>query len=315
MCILYAAQGIPWGFMATTLPAYLTDRGMDFGIVTATLSFTTLPYTFKWIWGPIIDSVSIRRLGRRRSWILIAQSMMAVTVAVMLAVDPARDLKLLAWMILIHTTFNALQDVAVDALATELLDDTERGSANGLMYGCKYFGGLIGGIGMASLIRVSGFDTALIVQVVVLLAIMSVPFLVRETAGIPAPHKPLGQLGRALVRAFSLRSTLVCALLLLGATFAVGVIAATGYKLFLVDLGWDYTEYTSIGGGWGLLVGGVTASGVGFLVDRAGRRRIAAIASVMLAAGWAASGSPNRSGINTGWSTRAGSMPRRAPRP
>ena len=40
---------------------------------------------------------------------------MVATIAVMLVVDPATDIKLLAWMILIHTTFNALQDVAVDA--------------------------------------------------------------------------------------------------------------------------------------------------------------------------------------------------------
>src|SRR5262245_9108628 len=83
LCALYVAQGIPWGFMATTLPAYLTKRGLDFGFVTATLSFTTLPYAFKWVWGPIIDRFTIPRFGRRRPWILFAQAMMAITVLVL----------------------------------------------------------------------------------------------------------------------------------------------------------------------------------------------------------------------------------------
>jgi len=147
LCALYVAQGIPWGFMATTLPAYLTTQGLDMGFVTATLSFTTLPYTFKWIWGPIIDRFTIPSLGRRRPWIIFAQGMMAVTVIAMIAIPDLRiDIRLLAWMILIHTVFNALQDVAVDALAVDLLGDKERGIANGLMYGSKYAGGAVGGV-------------------------------------------------------------------------------------------------------------------------------------------------------------------------
>jgi len=91
LCALYVAQGIPWGFMATTLPANLTKRGVDFGIVTAALSFTTLPYAFKWVWGPIIDSFALpligTRFGRRRPWIVLAQGLMALTVIALIALD------------------------------------------------------------------------------------------------------------------------------------------------------------------------------------------------------------------------------------
>ena len=63
LCVLYVAQGIPWGFMATTLPAYLAKHGVkDIGAV---MAMTTLPYSFKWIWGPIIDAFTIPRFGRR----------------------------------------------------------------------------------------------------------------------------------------------------------------------------------------------------------------------------------------------------------
>ena len=287
LCLLYVAQGIPWGFMATTLPGYLVSRGLDFGSVAATLSFTTLPYSFKWVWGPVIDAYTIPRFGRRRPWIVFAQAMMALTVIALVAIpNLASEVKLLAWMILIHTVFNAMQDVAVDALATDLLADAERGRANGLMYASKYAGGAIGGVTMATWIALTDLQTALIVQTVLLVLIMFVPLLIRERAGEPAPRPPPRVIARSLAQAFSLRSTLVAALLMLAGSFAIGMTAATGYQLFVGTLKWKPEDYASITGGWGLAVGCAAASVTGFLSDRFGRRAVAAVAAIALAAGW-----------------------------
>ena len=259
-CLLYVAQGIPWGFMATTLPGYLTQRGLDAGYIGATLAFTTLPFTFKWVWGPVIDTFTIARFGRRRPWIIFAQLMMAVTVLVLVAIpDLTAEVKLLAWMILIHTVFNSLQDVAVDALAVDLLTDEERGRANGFMYGSKYFGGIAGGVGMAWLIAESSLRTALLVQVAVLVAIMFVPLFVKERDGAPAKSLPVAELARNLTQAFSLRSTMIAAVLMLGMHFSVGMVTATGPALFITELGWKPLAYTTITGGWGLVVGGLAA--------------------------------------------------------
>lgn len=290
LCVLYVAQGIPWGFMATTLPGYLTEKGLAFGFVTTALSFTYLPYSFKWVWGPIIDTLTWPRLGRRRPWILLAQGMMALTVIAMVTFDVTTELKLLAWMIFIHTVFNALQDVAVDALAVDILDDDERGRANGLMFACKYGGGGIGGYVMAQIVSRAGLNTALVVQTIILAAIMLVPFFVREHAAGTASiaRQPVRELLAALGQAFSLRSALATALLMLGVNFAAGVLSATGYLLFIGKLGWTYPEYSAIGGGWSSVVGGVAAATTGVLVERYGRRSVAAIASCAMAAGWLA---------------------------
>jgi PAT family beta-lactamase induction signal transducer AmpG len=294
LCVLYVAQGIPWGFMASTLPGYLVDRKLDFAFVTTTLSFTTLPYSFKWVWGPIIDLVAFERFGRRRPWIIFAQAMMALTIFMMVSLDVATEIKLLAWMVFIHTVFNALQDVAVDALAVEIVPDDVRGRANGLMVGAKYIGGTLGGVGMAKLIAWYGLDTALTAQSIVLVAIMLVPLLVRERPR-PAANEPprahvitssAKEILRGLEQAFSLRSPLVAALLLLIIQISTGMLAATGYKLFIEELHWKYDEYAELSGGWALLVGGGVAGSAGLLVDKVGRRRIAAIAGCTLAAGW-----------------------------
>lgn len=290
LCALYLAQGIPWGFMAITLPAYLADRGLGTEVVGATMSMTTLPYTFKWVWGPVIDSVTIPALGRRRPWILLAQLMMAATVIAMIALpDLTAGLAALSWMILIHNVFNSMQDVAVDALAVDLLSEEERGRANGLMYGSKYLGGFIGGAGMASVIAWSGLRAALVLQTAALLAIMLVPLLVRERPRGAAVDRPSARrVAGGLVQAFRLRSAALGIALALAMLLATGILQAASAVLFTQELGWDATEYAHIVGGPGLWVGFAGSVVGGFLADRVGHRLLAAFASIGLGLLWLA---------------------------
>lgn len=287
LVVLYVAQGIPWGFMATTIPGYLASRGLDPGAVGVALATTTLPYTFKWVWGPVIDAIAIPRFGRRRPWIVFAQLMMALTVAAMLAIgDLSTDLKMLAWMILIHTVFNALQDVSVDALAVDLLDDDERGRANGLMYGAKYGGGAIGGIGLATVIAYTSFETALVLQAAILLAIMLVPLLVRETDTPPPPRMPLRAIARAFADVFASRSAAMTLLVMLACLFAQGIITVASSVLYTQTLGWTSQKYTGLVGGWALLAGGLFAAVGGFIADFVGPRKLAILAALAMGGGW-----------------------------
>jgi MFS transporter, PAT family, beta-lactamase induction signal transducer AmpG len=293
LCLLYVAQGIPWGFTAVTIPAYLAEQQVSPAVIGTTLAMTTLPYAFKWVWGPIIDAFTIPRLGRRRPWILLAQLMMAATIFAMIAIpDLSRDLKLLAWMILLHTVFNGLQDVAVDALAVDLLDEDERGRANGLMYASKFAGGALGGAGIGTVVAYYGFDVALVLQTGILLAIMLLPFLVRErpaaASELAAPRPSVGDVVRGLVEAFSVRSALVCALVMLSIQFALGVVTANAFGLYTQELGWKPDEYARLTGGIGLAAGFCGAASGGFLADWLGRRRVAALASIALGLGWLA---------------------------
>ncbi|MEO8703724.1 MAG: MFS transporter [Kofleriaceae bacterium] len=288
LCVLYVAQGIPWGFMATTLPAYLAKHGVTREALGTALAMTTLPYGFKWVWGPLVDAFTIPSLGRRRPWILFAQAMMAATVIAMVLIpDISVDLQMLSWMILIHTVFNSLQDVSTDALAVDLLDDNERGRANGLMYASKYFGGIIGGVGMATIIAYSDLSTALIVQTAILVAIMAVPFLIRERpAGTAAPRPPLGDVLRGLAEAFSIRSAVITAILMIGVNLASGILTTTSYALFTQRLGWEAEELTALTGGLGLAAGFGGSILGGFLADVFGRRRMILIAGAGMAANW-----------------------------
>ena len=80
LCALYVAQGVPWGFMLITLPAYLAYKfEVSTGDIGELKAIILIPWSFKLIWAPIMESYTIRSMGRRRPWIIGAELMMALT--------------------------------------------------------------------------------------------------------------------------------------------------------------------------------------------------------------------------------------------
>ena len=301
VCALYLAQGIPWGFLAITLTAWLADQGKTPADIAKIATLGALPWTFKWVWGPLIDSLGVSSMGRRRPWILLAQGLMAATILAMVAVpNLSEQITLVAWMVFTHNIFNSLQDVAVDALAVDLLPEDERGRANGMMYASKYLGGAIGGAGMATVLGFAGLRGALLVQVSILGAIFLIPLFVLERPGDrflpwrpstteappPEPRPSILGLFADLFRAFTVRSTLVGAFF--AATIQVGtiVLSVVGVVFIIQGIGWSDTEYSQISGGPGLIAGASGAVFGGYLADKVGLRRMIAVAGLLMAGTW-----------------------------
>ena len=146
LCILYFAQGLPWGFASVTFAAYLVDNGVAIGDVAILFATVALPWTFKWIWGPVVDAVNIPRYGARRQWVLIAQLGMVLTLGTLLLVpDLNAEIELVTRLLFIHNIFASLQDVGTDALAVEILKPDEVAKANGFMFAAKRAGIIVGG--------------------------------------------------------------------------------------------------------------------------------------------------------------------------
>jgi len=315
LCALYMAQGIPWGFVAITLAAWMAQQGLSAQDVASVAVLSGLPWTFKWVWGPVIDRYGFVAMGRRRPWILLAQLLMAGTLLAIVAIpDITESVRLLAWMVFLHNIFNSLQDVSVDALAVDLLPEAERGKANGLMFGSKYLGGAIGGAGMATVLAHAGIRAALLVQVGILSLIFLLPLLLRERPGerlLPwTKGKPSVQAeqGRAqslrgvfadLLRAFSFRSSFLAAVLALTMTTGAGLLGVIGVVFLVQELGWTDIEYATLTGGWGLGCGLVGSVLGGFVADRLGHRRTIAAGCLMLAVLWIAFGA-----LDTYWTDR-----------
>ena len=108
-----------------------------------------LPWSLKFGWGPVIDRFQYRPMGRRRPWILIAQSgMIIVLTLITFFVGPDSDFLFIALMFLVYNIFTSLQDVSTDALAVDVLKAHELESVNSYMFTSKIVGGMIGGAGL-----------------------------------------------------------------------------------------------------------------------------------------------------------------------
>ena len=184
LCVLYFAQGLPWGFATVAFAAYLAANGFTPQEVATLFATIALPWTFKWIWGPVIDTVNIPIYGSRRLWILFAQFGMAVTIGILLLVpDLAGEIDLVIKLMFIHNIFASLQDVSTDALAVDVLLDDEVSTANGYMFASKRAGMIIGGAVLGGFVNTIGIRGMLSIQLPVLLLIMVLPLFLYEKPG------------------------------------------------------------------------------------------------------------------------------------
>jgi PAT family beta-lactamase induction signal transducer AmpG len=302
MCALYVAQGIPYGLVTVTLAAYLAGKGASTDEVGTMIAMSGIPWTFKFVLGPFLDRAPRLRMGRRRPWILLAQTMMILSSLLLISIPDLRaDVKLLGWIVLINNIFVALQDVSVDALAIDLLPESERGVANGLMYGSAYVGIYLGGSVMSKVLARYDLQTALLLQVCMLAGIMLLPLLLRERADDsffslrarprdPAePPKSLRKLFGDLVRAFSRRSPLFGVLWAVCVYVGLMALSTISTVLLMQKLGWTQEEYGDrIGGFVTLAFGAAGAASGGWIADRLGHRRVLAVASVLIGLLWLA---------------------------
>ncbi len=294
LCLLYFCQGFPWGFATIALLATLSQAGHGKADTATVVALAILPWTFKFFFGPLIDSVRMPALGLRRPWIAIAQFFMALTLlaaATSGAMESNATLMYLAWVFFVHNCFAALQDVSTDALAVDLLDDSERGRVNGFMWGSKLLGIAVGGAGMATVVAYTNLQTAVLIQAGMTIAVLTlvITWLERPgerrfpwSAGSAQGAIGKGSFGplvtaRELRRALSNRTTL--ALVAVAGFYAIaeGIYDPLTVEFFVQKLGWSADKFARAQGTWGVLGELCGALLGGYLCDLLGRRRVAAM--------------------------------------
>ncbi|MBN8612595.1 MAG: MFS transporter [Deltaproteobacteria bacterium] len=129
LAALYLVQGLPFGFQANALSALLRDEGVSMTHITLTTALA-LPWSLKALWAPFVDRHHWSLLGRRRSWILPMQALLALSM-IGAAFAPIRpDPWPLLALVLVMNLFAATMDIAVDGLAVDLLAEGELGAGN-----------------------------------------------------------------------------------------------------------------------------------------------------------------------------------------
>lgn len=264
LCALYFAQGIPRGFMTITLISYLTGQGVADSVAGRLSAFIAIPWAFKFVWAPVIDSVAIPSMGRRRPWIIGAELMMAITLlGFMILYDPTSDIALIGWLFFAHNCFASLQDVLSDALAIDVLPKEELGTTNGLMMASKMVGIGIGASGLALIMQDWGMRSAIIAQFLLLISIMLLPLFILERPGeklFPWSHSrtaseslkkqtvsPLRVL-KDLQRAFGVKA--IAALTAFGCLSAISewLIEVINKPFYTKVLGWTFVKFSAVSG-------------------------------------------------------------------
>lgn len=122
MLFLGFSAGLPFLLVFSTLSAWLREAGIDRTTI-GLLSWVGLAYSFKLLWAPIVDRAPIplltRLLGRRRSWMLIAQLALVAGLLAMAHGDPSTRLAALAFLAVCVAFASATQDIAIDAWRIE----------------------------------------------------------------------------------------------------------------------------------------------------------------------------------------------------
>lgn len=281
--LLYVTEGIPLGFAATAVATRLRRLDVGPAEIGAFVGSFYLPWAFKWAFGPVIDVFASERLGRRRGWILLTQVIMALTLLSTVLLDLPQQLGLFTIILLVHNSFGAMQDVAIDALACSTLHEDERGLANGMMFAGAMIGSMLGGSGVLYLSGITGFQSTFFFVAGAILAVTA--FVVLPMREAPGPARAavvgskLAQAGREM-QAFavdSFKSFLGSPGAFNGLWFALLPAGAMCLGLALqsnlaVELGMDDDQVASLGVWSSVLNAGFCVLG-GHLSDRFGRRR------------------------------------------
>lgn len=116
------SAGLPLLLVLGTLSFRLRELGIDRSTI-GYLSWVGLFYAGKWLWAPLVDRVPIpgvtKYLGRRRSWLLLAQALIMIGLVGMAMNDPKQDLQIIIWFALLVAFASATQDIALDAFRIE----------------------------------------------------------------------------------------------------------------------------------------------------------------------------------------------------
>jgi len=129
--VLGFASGLPLALTGQAMQAWLSADGIDIATI-GFLSLVGLPYTFKFLWAPLMDRFEPPWLGRRRGWLVLSQLALAGALFWMAATPPTASLAAFALLACLVATLSASQDVVVDAYRTDLLPSAERGIGSSL---------------------------------------------------------------------------------------------------------------------------------------------------------------------------------------
>lgn len=231
MLLFGFAAGLPYALLLGTLYAWLSEAEVDLETM-GVFSLIGLAYAFKFLWSPIVDGTAppgLRRLGRRKSWIVPAQFLVAAVLVLLSLLNPQTNLGWFSLLAGVGAFASATQDIAIDAWRVDVADEVATLDILSTVYQLGYrIAALAGGalalvaaerLGWPAVYLGLGLATAMV-----------------AVAGLVAPDNPWGAIGgtcddRVLAAGELKPSVRRAALALVGALWAGALIVVIAFMV------------------------------------------------------------------------------------
>ena len=298
--LLYFAQGLPFGLVDFALPAWLAQNGASAAAIGGVLAMVILPWTFKLVYGFAMDRYAFLAMGRRRPWIIVGQAGLVAGFLAMAYVNPgAHQIGLIAAFAFAVGLTSAVQDVAVDGLAVDILPADEIERVNGYMFGGQAIGIAVSAAVSGTLIAYSGLAAALLTLAVMTFAILILVLIVRERSGerllpwtqgaasqrnLDLHYGAFGPIIRNLCAAMFTRQILILIPALIAIVAAWGIFLGLAPLFATNILGWEKDLYSAWSSQANLLAGVAGGLLFGVAAGRWGARRLFILCAITVAA-------------------------------
>ena len=290
---LYFAEGLQMGLLFVAIPAWMAANNKTPAEIGAVATACALPWTFKFIFAPLMDRYTFSPMGRKRPWVILSQlGLVGGLVGLAFIPDPLHHLSSLVAGTFLVSLLGAVQDGATDGMAVDIIPGPEQARANSLMGGARMIGSSVSLAVSSWLLTTYNFTVAVLVLAIAIGLITLVPIILREekgerilpwTAGVPSVKTTRTQLTSwskifaSLYALFRLKNSLLVSLLMFISMGAYNYFE-TLLPLFAVKVsGWSNVFYSQafatadlIGGIGGIFLGG-------YLIERFGKKRMIGI--------------------------------------
>jgi PAT family beta-lactamase induction signal transducer AmpG len=257
------SSGLPLYLLFQMVPYWLRTEGVGLAEI-GLFALIQFPYTWKFLWAPIMDRYTLPFLGHRRGWIILTQLALLIAIGTLGFFKPAMSLWTIAYLATAVAFFSASQDIVLDAFRRELLPDVELGLGNSVHVQAYRLSGLIpGGLALILADRLPWHMVFVIVALFMLVGVV-MTLVIDEAIKDPSPPRSLKESVIEPFREFIGRAGLGSALLVLAFLFfyKLGDNMATALQTpFFHDVGFSGTQIGSIA-----KIVGTTAAIVGGLI-------------------------------------------------
>lgn len=188
--LMSISSGLPLGLVWLSVPTWMAAVGIDIKTV-GLLTLAQAPYSFKFVWAPLMDRVWPPILGRKRGWVLVTQVILAALFGALASVATSPTIGVISALLVAISFASSTQDIAADAYAVEVLRDGEVGAASGTRTAMYRVAMWISGNAAISVGPLWGWDVTLWALGALFLALIPVTLFAPEPDTQPPPPTSL----------------------------------------------------------------------------------------------------------------------------